>query len=73
MSVWSDEMNEKTAKRRPKRHGRKAAPEPVRHRKQSPEQIVEEVRAIVREVAALPILHDVDADEWLYDDHGLPH
>jgi len=69
MSVWSGEMNQKTAKR----HARKAAPRPVRHRKRSPEQIVQEVRAIVREVAALPVLHDVDPDEWLYDDRGLPH
>jgi len=55
------------------RHARKAAPKRVCHGKRSPDQIVEEVRAIVREVAALPVLHDVDPDEWLYDDRGLPH
>jgi len=66
-------MNQKTAKRPPKRHARKAAPKRVCHGKRSPDQIVDDVRAVVREVAALPVLHGVDPDEWLYDDHGLPH
>jgi len=58
--------------RTPRRHGHAAAAGEKRRRK-SVAQIVAEVREIAREIAALPTLHDVDPDQWLYDERGLPH
>ncbi|MBV8299336.1 MAG: hypothetical protein JO083_07320 [Candidatus Eremiobacteraeota bacterium] len=55
------------------RHGRKAAPVGRKRRKDSVQQILADVRQIVREVAELPTLHEADPDSWLYDDRGLPH
>ena len=57
----------------PKRH-RRAAAAPAASR--SPEEvakIIAETSEILREIDALPTLHDVDPDEWLYDERGLPH
>jgi hypothetical protein len=66
-------MTRKKTTSHPARHGRKAAgAKPVR-RKKSPRRIAAEVRQIVRELAAMPVLHDADPDEWLYDERGLPH
>jgi hypothetical protein len=59
----------------PNRHRSTAAPAAV-STKRTPEEvakIVAEVGEIARKVAAMPTLHDVDPDEWLYDERGLPH
>jgi hypothetical protein len=56
----------------PKRHGRRAVPPARKRRKKTEDEIVESVAKLARELAALPVLHDVDPDEWFYDERGLP-
>jgi hypothetical protein len=65
-------LRKKTAA--PQRHGRKAAASRAKARRKEPvDQIVADGLKIVRELAAMPTLHDADPDEWLYDERGLPH
>ncbi len=42
--------------------------------KRDPERIDAAIRAIQERVKKLPVINpDVNADDWMYDENGLPH
>jgi antitoxin VapB len=42
--------------------------------RKNPEEIKAAIREIQERVAKLPVIDpDVNADEWMYDENGLPH
>lgn len=42
--------------------------------KKDPEKVMAAIRQIQARIAALPVIDpDVNADDWMYDENGLPH
>ncbi|MGI8771943.1 MAG: type II toxin-antitoxin system VapB family antitoxin [Acidobacteriaceae bacterium] len=67
-------VDEATIRALEERLARTSAEKPaVENQEASSEGVAERLMAIGRHFSSLPDVEVFDPDEWLYDEHGLPH